>query len=314
MKAAVSGRPAQWLDPEAQLCGGGDGRGSPAVADGLLAARSRRHVEGDTRHQGMRSTTPSRGQFGEPPSSRRRSPARRSPPVPHQDHPRSKAGAPSRPVGTVGSSAAATTPRSGAPRSPRRDKAQCRAAAAGPSPRSRTAVGVRPPYRRPAVGRRVQISMTCVGTPQTLRLVDGQVSVLLNGAAPLLPVPHERRRIRQRASLRLAMSPSRAKSTTLWSRDACARCATVGGSCRYFGERANLTDITPRKIADFIGWLCNEDEQGRRLSDSTVSNALDPVRSCLASAAQEGLIRTNPCHGASLPHSGRPRGRRRAVP
>lgn len=71
---------------------------------------------------------------------------------------------------------------------------------------------------------------------------------------------------------------------------------------RYFGERLKLTDITPRKIADFIGWLCNEEEQGKHLSDSTVSNALDPVRSCLASAAQEGVIRINPCHGASLPH------------
>lgn len=70
----------------------------------------------------------------------------------------------------------------------------------------------------------------------------------------------------------------------------------------YFGERLKLTDITPRRIADFIGWLCNEDEQGKRLSDSTVANALDPVRSCLASAAQEGLVRANPCQGASLPH------------
>jgi integrase len=71
---------------------------------------------------------------------------------------------------------------------------------------------------------------------------------------------------------------------------------------KFFGDRVKLTEITPRKIADFIGWLCDEAKQGKRLSDSTVSNALDPVRSCLASAAHEGLIRSNPCHGASLPH------------
>jgi integrase len=71
---------------------------------------------------------------------------------------------------------------------------------------------------------------------------------------------------------------------------------------RFFADRTKLTDITPRHIADFIGWLCNEETQGKRLADSTVANALDPVRACLASAAQEGLIRVNPCVGASLPH------------
>jgi integrase len=74
----------------------------------------------------------------------------------------------------------------------------------------------------------------------------------------------------------------------------------------YFGSRLRLSDLTPRRLSGFIGWLCDENEQGRRLSDSTVSNIFDPVRSCLATAVQEGLIRQNPSQSVSLPHRPRP--------
>jgi integrase len=101
----------------------------------------------------------------------------------------------------------------------------------------------------------------------------------------------------------------------------------------FFDERHRRTvsQISPRDIANFIGWLCDEDAmavlerehveqearraraQGKRprkrtvparkrLSDNTVRNILNPVRACLATAVQEGLIRHNPAQGIALPH------------
>lgn len=70
----------------------------------------------------------------------------------------------------------------------------------------------------------------------------------------------------------------------------------------YFGARLPVSDMTPRRLANFIGWLCDEKEQGKRLSDSTIGNVLDPVRSCLRTAVGEGLLRHNPADGLSLPH------------
>jgi integrase len=96
----------------------------------------------------------------------------------------------------------------------------------------------------------------------------------------------------------------------------------------YFG-RKRVVQIGPQDIAEYIGWLCDPRAQAvhahalavsrareagepeppplapdklRHLSDSTVRNVLNPVRSCLASAKREGLIRHNPTDGAALPH------------
>jgi integrase len=98
---------------------------------------------------------------------------------------------------------------------------------------------------------------------------------------------------------------------------------------RYFGEKTRLTDVSPSMIAGFVGWLCDPHQQAlnayrieaeqaealgrsapappspdarRVLSDSTVRNALKPLRSALASARREGLIRHNPAVGVALPH------------
>jgi integrase len=65
--------------------------------------------------------------------------------------------------------------------------------------------------------------------------------------------------------------------------------------------RLRLEQITPRHIAEFVAWLCDEDAQGRHLADATVRRILAPVRSCLRSAMREGLIRHNPTQGAALP-------------
>jgi integrase len=103
-----------------------------------------------------------------------------------------------------------------------------------------------------------------------------------------------------------------------------------------FLGRHRLEQITPRHVAEFIAWLVDEDEQGRRqaearreeesarrgvpartrplkvdpitgrppphrLADGSVRRILAPVRSCLASALREDLIRHNPTVGAALP-------------
>lgn len=100
----------------------------------------------------------------------------------------------------------------------------------------------------------------------------------------------------------------------------------------FFDERRRrrLAQVTPRDIAEFIAWLCDEPEQGRRLAeekrarkaeergvlphtlalevkplylaDATIRRILSPLRACLATAVEEGEIRTNPTVGANVPH------------
>jgi integrase len=62
-----------------------------------------------------------------------------------------------------------------------------------------------------------------------------------------------------------------------------------------------LEQITPRHIAEFIAWLCDEKAQGRHLADATVRRILAPVRSCMRSAMREGAVRHNPTQGAVFP-------------
>jgi integrase len=78
----------------------------------------------------------------------------------------------------------------------------------------------------------------------------------------------------------------------------------------YFGA-AKLTEVTPSKIAAFVGHLCEQtkpaptkEDKDRRvpLSDATVRSIMAPLRACLASAVREGLIRSNPAREADLPH------------
>jgi integrase len=82
----------------------------------------------------------------------------------------------------------------------------------------------------------------------------------------------------------------------------------------HFSSQTKLTEITPRHIASFVGWLCDQtkpaatkEEPDRRvaLSDKTVRNALGPLKACLATARREGLIRHNPATDVALPHRAR---------
>jgi integrase len=101
---------------------------------------------------------------------------------------------------------------------------------------------------------------------------------------------------------------------------------------RYFPPRLKLTEIQPSTIATFVAWLCDGRAQAkleyqiaserargagkrapapigpdqlRELSDSTVRNALKPLRAALATARREGLIRHNPVTDVALPHRAR---------
>jgi integrase len=71
---------------------------------------------------------------------------------------------------------------------------------------------------------------------------------------------------------------------------------------KFFGERLRLVDVTPLHIGDFVRWLADASKQGgRRYSDSSIANFLIPVRSALATAKRDGLIRHNPADGVALP-------------
>lgn len=63
-----------------------------------------------------------------------------------------------------------------------------------------------------------------------------------------------------------------------------------------------LAEITPRDISNYVAFLCDEKRVGSALSDSTVRNALNPVRACLGTAVREGLIRHSPARDTALPH------------
>ena len=70
----------------------------------------------------------------------------------------------------------------------------------------------------------------------------------------------------------------------------------------YFPGRLKLVDVTTLRLARFVDWLADEDEQGKRLGDATIANIVIPLRAALATARREGLIRHNPAQGLSLPH------------
>lgn len=86
----------------------------------------------------------------------------------------------------------------------------------------------------------------------------------------------------------------------------------------YFSGRLGrtLAQISPRDVNQFVGWLCDEKAMGQHqvkiglaekpepvaLSDSRIRNIIAPVRSCLAIAVEDGLIRSNPADRVRLPN------------
>lgn len=70
----------------------------------------------------------------------------------------------------------------------------------------------------------------------------------------------------------------------------------------YFSSKLKLVDMSTYQLSRFVDWLADEDEQGKRLSDSTIANIVIPLRAALTTANNEGLIRHNPSQGLTLPH------------
>jgi integrase len=80
---------------------------------------------------------------------------------------------------------------------------------------------------------------------------------------------------------------------------------------KFFPARLRLTEVTPSKVTEFVAWLCEQakpaptkevPDRREPLSDKTIRNVMGPLRACLATAAREGLIRSNPARDADLPH------------
>ncbi|HEX3174449.1 MAG TPA: tyrosine-type recombinase/integrase [Solirubrobacterales bacterium] len=71
---------------------------------------------------------------------------------------------------------------------------------------------------------------------------------------------------------------------------------------RHFQRKLKLVDVSTYALARYMDWLADEEEQGKRLSDRTIANAVIPLRAALATAKREGLIRHNPAQGLAMPH------------
>lgn len=69
----------------------------------------------------------------------------------------------------------------------------------------------------------------------------------------------------------------------------------VNNAHPFFPSKLKLIDVTTFKLARFVDWLADEDEQGKRLSDSTIANIVIPLRAALTTANREGLIRPSCC-------------------
>jgi integrase len=59
----------------------------------------------------------------------------------------------------------------------------------------------------------------------------------------------------------------------------------------YFAPEERLRDIDEQRARGFVDWLCRlTDEDGHRLCDRSVRNAVLPLQSCLRHAARAGLL------------------------
>ena len=70
---------------------------------------------------------------------------------------------------------------------------------------------------------------------------------------------------------------------------------------RFFPADLRLVDVQPQHLSRFVGWLADPRVQGRELSESTMKNAVMPIRAALATARADGLIRFNPADGLRFP-------------
>ena len=71
---------------------------------------------------------------------------------------------------------------------------------------------------------------------------------------------------------------------------------------RFFPEGRKLRDVKPEEIRAFVGWLCDERIQGRRLTDATVTRIMAPVKAMFADAYEDGVIAREPTRHVRLPN------------
>jgi integrase len=64
----------------------------------------------------------------------------------------------------------------------------------------------------------------------------------------------------------------------------------------FFPYRLKLTQVYPKQVADYIAFLAN-----KGLATSSIRKYLAPLKKMFATAREEGLLRSNPCHGVSIP-------------
>jgi integrase len=74
----------------------------------------------------------------------------------------------------------------------------------------------------------------------------------------------------------------------------------------FFGDQVKLTEITPRDVAQLVAHLAKQEGTRGPLADTTIRSILNPLRACLATAVEDGLIRANPAQRVRLPHRPKP--------
>jgi hypothetical protein len=66
----------------------------------------------------------------------------------------------------------------------------------------------------------------------------------------------------------------------------------IAYALEYFAPEELLGDLDEQRLRGFVDWLCRQtDEDGHRLTDRSVRNAVLPLQSCLRRAARAGLLR-----------------------
>ena len=70
---------------------------------------------------------------------------------------------------------------------------------------------------------------------------------------------------------------------------------------RYFDRELRLRDLDAAKLQQFVDWLTSRPGRNGRLSDSSIANALVPLRLALDAAVAEGVLAENPAAALVLP-------------
>lgn len=74
----------------------------------------------------------------------------------------------------------------------------------------------------------------------------------------------------------------------------------------FFVRTLKVAELDPAMVDRFVHWLAKQPgRRGPTLSDNSIRNTLSPLRSAMASARREGLIKSNPVDGVALPRTAR---------